>query len=78
MIMAWSASVTSILFGIMRCLGVFRCSEETETHGSDVTKHNEPAYPRKSYSETMPLLWERERLESIQLSERTIAIKEED
>lgn len=71
MIMAWTASITSCLFGVMRCLGVFRCSEETETHGSDLTKHNEPAYPRKSYSEAMPLLWNRER-ESFQLSERPI------
>ena len=57
MIMAWTATCTSLLFGIMKCFGIFRCSEETETHGSDVTKHNEPAYPRKSYSgEMMPLL----------------------
>ena len=69
MIMAWTASITSTLFGIMRCLGVFRCNEETETHGLDLIKHNEPAYPRKSYSEGMPLLWDRERHET-QLSER--------
>ena len=55
MIMAWTATVTSILFGTMRMLGVFRCSDEAEIHGSDLIKHNEPAYPRKSYSAITPL-----------------------
>lgn len=48
-IMSWTAGTCSILFGLMRLMGVLRVSERVELAGLDKVKHGEPAYPMEGY-----------------------------
>ncbi|GFS15559.1 ammonium transporter [Elysia marginata] len=48
-IIAWTAVLCTIMFGILKLLGIFRVSEEMERKGLDIPKHGEPAYPLESY-----------------------------
>nr|AOG19173.1 AMT-like ammonia transporter [Eurythoe complanata] len=44
-IIAWSAVICVIMFGILKCCKVLRVNRETEIEGLDKTEHGEPAYP---------------------------------
>ncbi|XP_072034506.1 putative ammonium transporter 1 isoform X2 [Amphiura filiformis] len=48
-IFGWSGLISLILFGVMRCIGILRVSEEIEIKGLDIYKHGEPAYPLSAY-----------------------------
>lgn len=48
-ITAWTASLSCLVFGLMKCFRILRVSKEEEEKGLDIPKHNEPAYPVEAY-----------------------------
>ena len=43
-IIAWNVVTSSVLFGSLDRVGLFRVSQSAEMAGLDIVKHNEPAY----------------------------------
>ncbi|XP_015755297.1 PREDICTED: putative ammonium transporter 1 [Acropora digitifera] len=58
-IMAWSASLASLLFGFLHLTKQLRVPEEIELKGLDIPKHGEPAYPLDSYGDGWTLAQKR-------------------
>ncbi|CAG5124631.1 unnamed protein product [Candidula unifasciata] len=48
-IVAWTAAMSSLVFGTLKLTGTFRVSADMEIKGLDIPKHGEPAYPLESY-----------------------------
>ncbi|XP_033752653.1 putative ammonium transporter 1 isoform X1 [Pecten maximus] len=48
-IVAWGGILCSLMFYILKLLGLLRVSFEYEFKGLDIPKHGEPAYPVESY-----------------------------
>lgn len=48
-IVAWTASLSCLVFGLLRCFKILRVPREEEEKGLDIPKHNEPAYPVEAY-----------------------------
>nr|XP_054761819.1 putative ammonium transporter 1 [Lytechinus pictus] len=48
-IFTWTALLSFIMFGALRCLRILRVDPEMEKKGLDIPKHGEPAYPLSSY-----------------------------
>ena len=46
-ITAWSASICSVLFFILKQFGLLRMPAEVELAGADIIKHGEAAYPEQ-------------------------------
>ncbi|XP_049853131.1 putative ammonium transporter 1 [Schistocerca gregaria] len=49
-IFIWSVCLSLIMFGTMRCVGIFRVSLEDELQGLDVALHAEAGYPPEAWS----------------------------
>ena len=50
-ITAWSASISSIIFYILKLNNKLRLPMEVEIAGCDIIKHGEAAYPAEAWSE---------------------------
>ncbi|XP_078334916.1 putative ammonium transporter 1 isoform X1 [Crassostrea virginica] len=48
-ITAWTATLSGLVFGVLKCIGILRVPREEEEKGLDIPKHNEPAYPVEAY-----------------------------
>ncbi|BFZ05259.1 hypothetical protein BsWGS_08298 [Bradybaena similaris] len=54
-VILWSGTLSAILFGAMKGLGIFRLSEEIERKGLDLPIHGEHAYPPEAYDDLVTL-----------------------
>ena len=50
-ISVWTMGLCSLMFGILKLLGLLRVDRQTEILGMDVVKHGEPAYPVAAYGD---------------------------
>ncbi|KAK6625454.1 hypothetical protein RUM43_005752 [Polyplax serrata] len=48
-IFTWSLGTATLMFGLLKYFGLLRVTAEEEIRGLDLTKHNEPAYPKEGW-----------------------------
>ncbi|XP_055899273.1 putative ammonium transporter 1 isoform X2 [Biomphalaria glabrata] len=48
-IIAWTGTLSILLFGSLRLMRIFRVSEDVEKKGLDITRHGQHAYPAEAY-----------------------------
>ncbi|BFZ15991.1 hypothetical protein BsWGS_19030 [Bradybaena similaris] len=54
-IILWTGTLSAVMFGSMKGLGMFRVSEEVERKGLDIPIHGEHAYPPEAYDDPVGL-----------------------